>query len=406
MNSEFFNGTDEIINNITTNDKKKYGIYLTPYKPLHTRIKKTLTLNNTQNPTILEPSSGTGQFIDVLLQINPKFNITTIELYESLFKFSKQKYDKYNNIKSINQNFLTYNTNNKYDFIFGNPPYFTIPKNNVPDNYTQYINGRPNIYLIFLLKSLQLLNNNGILAFIIPRNFCNGIYYSKVREHIFQKYTILDIEHFECEFTNTKQKVLWITIQNKTPTNNNKFAININNHIFLNTPENITKMTQLSNNKQTLLQLGYQVKVGQTIWNQLKPFLSNNKTNQNHRLLYDSDLKQQNPLNHPTTFKNKDKGNYIEKDTTTLFKPPFLVFPRGGKGNTQLELNIHIINGNEPIAIENHILVIQKINGNDTTEELEIIRNKLLHNDTKEYIQLFTTNNMINCKELMNYVFI
>ena len=160
-------------------------------------------------------------------------------------------------------------------------------------------------------------------------------------------------------------------------------------------------MTQLSNNKQTLLQLGYQVKVGQTIWNQLKPFLSNNKTNQNHRLLYDSDLKQQNF----TTFKNKDKGNYIEKTQPPIQTTIPRIPEEEVKADTT-ELNIHIINGNEPIAIENHILVIQKINGNDTTEELEIIRNKLLHNDTKEYIQLFTTNNMINCKELMNYVFI
>ena len=42
-----------------------------------------------------------------------------------------------------------------------------MKKQEVNKKYTNYYEGRPNIFIIFIIKSLELLHDDGILAFVL-----------------------------------------------------------------------------------------------------------------------------------------------------------------------------------------------------------------------------------------------
>ena len=62
--------------------------------------------------------------------------------------------------------------------IIGNRPYAMMNKKCVPIEYHEFFSGRPNMYIIFILKCLKMLpKNTGILAFVLPTNAMSCIYY-------------------------------------------------------------------------------------------------------------------------------------------------------------------------------------------------------------------------------------
>ena len=64
---------------------------------------------------------------------------------------------------------------------------------NIHNNYYEYFDGRPNTFIIFLLKSLKLLKDNGIIAYVLPKSFINCIYYNKTRKFIIENYSIIHL---------------------------------------------------------------------------------------------------------------------------------------------------------------------------------------------------------------------
>ena len=68
-----------------------------------------------------------------------------------------------------------------------------MKKADVDNSYYNYFDGRPNIFILFIIKSLSLLNNKGILTFVLPKNFLNCLYYDKTRKHIIENFAILNI---------------------------------------------------------------------------------------------------------------------------------------------------------------------------------------------------------------------
>jgi len=120
-------------------------------------IVKTMLLLRNNNGTILEPSCGNGAFIN---QIE---NCIGIELDKDICP---------NN--AINMDFFNFNISNKFDTIIGNPPYVKY-KNILPETKNlldkSFFDERTNLYLFFIKKCIEHLNENGELIFITPRDF-------------------------------------------------------------------------------------------------------------------------------------------------------------------------------------------------------------------------------------------
>ncbi len=183
----------------TPNDIKNVCLKLT--KPCYSRI--------------LEPSFGTGEFLTVLNKEFPSSSITGCEIDEKLFTVVKEKFER-ENMNLYNSDFLLQTFPKKFHLIMGNPPYFELYKldklvyEKYRELYGNIIQGRSNIYALFLKKCVDILKNNGDLIFVIPNSLKNSPSFEKLREYIFKKCNVLcciDMDIFDSNVQQTVQIV-------------------------------------------------------------------------------------------------------------------------------------------------------------------------------------------------------
>ena len=375
-------------------EKKNNGIYFTPPETIYKNIKLLEPfMKNIKK--VLEPSCGSCEYILRLNNIIPNINITGIELNKTIFESIKH-YDS-DNITLLNKNYLNHEFNTKFDLIIGNPPYFVMKKIDVEKSYYNYFDGRPNIFILFIIKSLELLNNKGIISFVLPKNFLNCLYYDKTRKHIIKNYNILNIIECDDNYIETQQSTIILIIQNEKPTNNISYSITISEYTIFGTQDNIKFMKTLYNNSKTLFDLDINVNVGNIVWNQCKKELTddNNKTH----LIYSSDITN-NKLS-IKKYSNKEKKNYINKKGDNS---PLLVINRG-YGVGTYNFNYCIINETDNInyLVENHLICIKyskSLSNEILIKKYKQIIKSFTNKKTIEFIKIYFGNNAMNTTEL------
>ena len=129
--------------------KQSLGQYFTTNNELKEIVYKFI-LNNPTN--ILEPSIGQG---DLVKFITNKLINVTFDMYEIDTKIKLLENIDKNNI--IYGDFLKEKITKTYKTIIGNPPYVKTKKRN--------------LYIDFIEKCYNLLDDDGELIFIIPSDF-------------------------------------------------------------------------------------------------------------------------------------------------------------------------------------------------------------------------------------------
>lgn len=381
-----------LTNKLSKEYKKKHGIFFTPptvvNRTIQELIKYDLDISN-----ILEPSCGSCEFVCRITSNYPNASIDCVEYDKTIFdQISELSTDK---ISIVNENFIDYNPEKEYDLVIGNPPYFVMKKKECPSNYNKYLEGRPNIYLLFILKCLELLKPNGVLAFILPNNFLNCSYYNKVRSHINQNYSILNIIDCDDGFMDTAQATHLLLVQNKKPIDNSNYIIPIHNYTLFNTESNIKELSNLYNDSTSLDKLGFNVSVGKVVWNQVKDKLTDDESKT--LLIYSGDIK--NNTLEICKYSNHQKKNYIDCDG---INNPVLLVNRGyGKG--KYSFNYCLIDIGRQFQVENHLICISPSLDMDKSDLLDKY-NKIIQsfNDsrTSKFIKLYCTNDAMNTTEL------
>jgi len=82
------------------------------------------------------------------------------------------------------------------DVIVCNPPYrktTSVEVDKYRHNFSEVIEGQPNMYGLFIALSIKLLKKNGICALITPTSFLSGQYFSKLRCYLMKESQILSI---------------------------------------------------------------------------------------------------------------------------------------------------------------------------------------------------------------------
>jgi type I restriction-modification system DNA methylase subunit len=379
--------------------KKDNGIFFTPLDIITTIYDFISDIKNYEVKNALEPSCGSCQFINFL---NKKFDGITIrgvEYNESIFKeIEKIDFGDDNKVELVQSDFTKYEDKTKYDLIIGNPPYFVTSKKNIDKKYAKYIDGRPNIYTIFILHSLKMLSKRGVLAFVLPKSFLNCLYYDKIRKYINEKYKILAIiYHGMSDYIDTEQETCSVIIQNSRNTSkNSKYAIMFGSNTIFN--YNIKKLHQLVDNSTTLDAMGFEVNVGKVVWNQVKPLLTNEKKKKT-LLIYSGDISG-NKLA-PKKYSNVEKKNYIDKKGIIEV---MLVVNRGyGKG--KYKFNYCLLDMKEEYLVENHLICIRHKDEIEKEDLLELYGKiiKSFNDDrTEQFINYYFVNNAINTMELQH----
>jgi type I restriction-modification system DNA methylase subunit len=372
--------------------KKNQGIYFTPPKTVYKNLQ-LLEPYITDIKNVLEPSCGSCEFVLALQQKYQHLDITAIEYNEMIYQSISKDI---NNVRLLHLDFLQYNETMGYDLIIGNPPYVVIKKEKKLSIYSKYYEGRPNLFILFILKSLTLLHENGILSFILPKNFLNCLYYDKTRTFIYNHFKIIDIIHCEDPYLETSQEtILFILQKNKDVSNNEMYSFLKHPYTIFGTMKDIQILKSLYQNSTSLYHLNCKVNVGTIVWNQCKKSLTNDMTKT--RLIYSSDIKNNSLVTQ--NYKNNEKKNYIDKKGSNQ---PTLVVNRGyGIGHYQFEYCF--ISGEFEYLIENHLIEIQPIHTMEKNE-LEGFYQKIIQSfqnpKTQRFIQHYFQNNSINSNEL------
>ncbi len=408
------------LNNILTKDiKKKYGIFFSPLSIIdnfYTKMKSYLQINS--NYDFLEPSCGSCEFVDKIqkdTQFSNNYSIDAIELNDIIFENICQI--KRNHVSYIHTDFLYYDIlhTKKYDMIIGNPPYFVysddLPQHLKGKNKSEtYYEGRIQIYVLFILHSLEKLKENGILGFILPKSILNSSYYMKTRKYIYEKYELLEIiDYGNIKFDDTSQETIGIIIRNNQNTKSDeKYVFKIDKNIFFTTEKE--KLEKYYKKSSTLDKLGFSVKTGPVVWNQHKDKVTNDS---NHSLLlYNTNIEKNKIV--LKNFKNNEKGQYIDfnENIETL---PIIVINRGN-GNSKYKLNISYIDETvleelnvKSVCVENHLNVIYYNRKDKSNDEIKCIMKKIyekLENskEIKEWCSIFLGNNGFSKTELQFYL--
>ena len=212
--------------------RQKLGQFMTPMKDVNNAFRD-IPINI--NDKVLEPSYGTGNFLDGIIKRGYK-NITGVEFDSELYNKFKSKYEK-KGVKCINGDYLMTDLTNQMDLIIGNPPYFNYGQADHPKlppeikkKYKDVIGGVVDIYGLFCVKAVMDLKVGGICCYYIPSTILNTKNFTKIRNFLHEN---VNIERCEAvkdkDFKETKVSNLMMFQFKKTqPTNDYTYKVGKN----------------------------------------------------------------------------------------------------------------------------------------------------------------------------------
>lgn len=171
--------------------RNKFGQYFTPQVVVDFMISLA---NLSPDAQILEPACGEGIFVERLQQ-QGYHNITAYEVDTTLAR----------HLQSIHyQSFVSADIQQRFDLVIGNPPYIRWKnlepelKEELTDHplWQTYCNKLCDYLFIFILKSIELLKDQGQLIFICPEYWLNTTHSLNLRNYMVQQGYFETIYHF------------------------------------------------------------------------------------------------------------------------------------------------------------------------------------------------------------------
>lgn len=205
-----------------SSEQKLRGAYYTP-KAL---AQKMLQLSPIEpGLDVLEPSCGDGVFLESLDELDMMDNcksITAIEIENDEAQKVKDRFKQRKNISVTVSDFFDFYKealpNQKYDVILGNPPYIRYQYlkesqreilSEILTSHGMKANKLINAWVAFVVACVQLLTDNGKIAFVIPAEILQVAYAEDLRlylsEHL-QRITLLTFR--QLIFPEIEQEVL------------------------------------------------------------------------------------------------------------------------------------------------------------------------------------------------------
>jgi hypothetical protein len=331
--------------------KHNYGQYFTNDKLVNIVLDKTLKhVNNFNN--CLEPSYGDGSFIYNLKQRNPDLEIDAFEIDSEIFLPIK-------NVNCQLNDFLFYNHTKKYSLIVGNPPYIELVYSFYNDEYKYKFKkmfskkgrGRVNLVHAFFDTSFNLIENDGVISFLLPSSILTSPWYNDIRKTIYDDFSIKELIE-NIKFEGVSIQVCLLVIK-KEKTSTKKYIVKKGNTYQINANE------IQNSNCETIKKYGFDVGVGQYCWSHYTDKLNNE--NIGTKLLYSTYIKKNSIVEN--NISNVKKKKFLNIENPKVLSN-VIVFPR----TSSKEVRMVLLRDNT-FVLENHVIYIKH---DDVTKLIEL----------------------------------
>lgn len=205
-----------------SSEKKLRGAYYTPLL-LSDAMVRLFAKNEIAN--VLEPSCGDGVFLDSLVNLGFIKRIEKIDAIEIEPEESAKVRKKFMNEKRIDvytEDFFDYYSRmygkRYYDLILGNPPYIRyqylsekqrILQSNILTAHGMKSNKLINAWVAFIVAAVQMLSQNGKIAFVIPAEILQVAYAEDLRLYLSNNLAKITLITFEqLVFPDIEQEVV------------------------------------------------------------------------------------------------------------------------------------------------------------------------------------------------------
>jgi len=208
--------------------KKKKGIF---YTDIELADKIIDFLNLPKDSIILDPCCGTGNFL-VAAKNQGYQKIYGADIDKQAISISK-KNTNITNLKVMdtlankaNDVLSKFKLEEPVDVVIGNPPYVPITKDIIIDT-SDYLflrevkDSGSNLFIAALYRAFDLVKENGIISYVIPKNFLHVASYKVLRKMILNEKQIISIVDIGKNFKNVRGEQIIITLRNKFIKNNN-----------------------------------------------------------------------------------------------------------------------------------------------------------------------------------------
>ena len=186
----------EYTKTVTQRHIKSFGQYFT--NPIIVRFMCEWACINAKS--VLDPAVGNSAFLQCAANINPDIELTGYEIDDTILDF----FGNPSSANIYNSDYLLNGWDLHFDAIVCNPPYnrFQAVSNRteILENISLHTgigySGYTNLYILFLIKSIFQMSNNGRLAYIIPSEFLNSKYGVAIKKMMIERRLLRAIINF------------------------------------------------------------------------------------------------------------------------------------------------------------------------------------------------------------------
>jgi adenine-specific DNA-methyltransferase len=242
----------------TALERNKLGQFATP-PSLSSSITNFVIenyLGNRDKIKFLEPALGTGSFYSALLSTcngNRIKQAVGIEYDKDFFKAARMLW-KDNGIDVVNENFLHWSSQSRFDLVLTNPPYVRHHYINeesksacraIASKYPHLsISGLSGLYVYFLIHSVSFMNKGGIGVWLIPSEWMNVNYGKALRLFLTKNVKLLHIHNYniaEVKFDDALVSSSVVIFENTIPYKNSICSLSCGSDI--NKPSHIRELS-------------------------------------------------------------------------------------------------------------------------------------------------------------------
>ncbi|WP_195218338.1 N-6 DNA methylase [Leuconostoc lactis] len=203
--------------------RNKNGLYYTPVGLVKKAVKN---LNKKNDLTYIDPAVGSGSFLVELVEqgipVSQLYGIDNDRIAVALATANLLiKGDGIHYPQIVLGDFLTKDGTtelpNSYDVVIGNPPWGAKDLNYSGENS---VLGKADSFAYFIESAVNVLNDNGILIYVLPISFVNVANHSNIRRLLINNFLIKEIQMLPNLFAGVVSDVVILTVEQNKKTEN------------------------------------------------------------------------------------------------------------------------------------------------------------------------------------------